>query len=168
MKKRYVLGISALYHNSAAALLCDGEIVAAAEEERFTRKKADASFPVNAIGFCLDSAGIDPEDLDRIAFYENPAEKFGRILTSAGMTAPKSITQFLAAVPDWVGSMVMYHIFPDSFADGRPRWPESTQWLPSPPTGRLEPSMWPMLRSRIRRSVPWKIGSSTSMLGMEI
>lgn len=102
MKKKYVLGISALYHNSAAALICDGEIIAAAEEERFTRIKADASFPINAIEFCLDKAGIFPEDLDRIAYYENPAEKFGRIMTSAGLTVPKSVVQFLAAVPDWI------------------------------------------------------------------
>ena len=102
MENNYVLGISALYHNSAAALICNGRILAAAEEERFTRIKADASFPVNAIEFCLDKAGIYPDDLYSIAYYENPAEKFGRIMTSTGLTAPKSIVQYLAAVPDWI------------------------------------------------------------------
>lgn len=106
MDKKYILGISALYHNSAAALICDGEIVAAAEEERFTRKKADPSFPINAICFCLDKAGIYPEELYRIAFYENPVEKFGRIITSELLTTPKSAEQFLFAVPEWVTDKV--------------------------------------------------------------
>ena len=102
MKSKYVLGISALYHNSAAALVCDGRIVAAAEEERFTRIKGDSDFPINAVTFCLDSAGITAKDLDHVVYYEDPAEKFGRIMTSAFICTPKSIRQFLAAIPEWI------------------------------------------------------------------
>ncbi len=98
----YVLGISAMYHNAAAALTCGGEIVAAAEEERFTRIKGDASFPINAIKFCLDSAGILPEALSAVAFYENVSSKFERILTGIVLNAPKSLPQFVTAMPDWI------------------------------------------------------------------
>lgn len=102
MKNVYVLGISALYHNSAAALICNGRIVAAAEEERFTRIKGDSDFPINAISFCLDSADIQAKDLDHIVYYEDTAEKFGRIITSSFLCTPKSVRQFLAAMPEWI------------------------------------------------------------------
>ena len=100
--EQYVLGVSALYHNAAAALICGGEIVAAAEEERFTRKKGDASFPINAIRFCLDAAGLMPEDLSAVAFYENVSAKFERIQTGIFLNVPKSLPQFLTAMPDWI------------------------------------------------------------------
>ena len=100
--EQYILGISALYHNAAAALTCGGEILFAAEEERFTRKKGDASFPINAIRFCLDSAGLMPEDLSAVAFYENVSAKFERIQTGVFLNVPKSLPQFLTAMPDWV------------------------------------------------------------------
>ncbi len=100
--EQYILGISALYHNAAAALICDGEILFAAEEERFTRKKGDASFPINAIKFCLDSAGLMPEELSAVAFYENVTTKFERIQTGIFLNVPKSLPQFLTAMPDWV------------------------------------------------------------------
>ena len=100
--EQYVLGISALYHNAAAALTCGGEILFAAEEERFTRKKGDASFPINAIKFCLDSAGLMPEELSAVAFYENVTAKFDRIQTGIFLNIPKSLPQFLTAMPDWV------------------------------------------------------------------
>ena len=100
--EQYVLGISALYHNAAAALTCGGEILFAAEEERFTRKKGDASFPINAIKFCLDSAGLMPEDLSAVAFYANVSTKFERIQTGIFLNVPKSLPQFLTAMPDWV------------------------------------------------------------------
>ena len=100
--EQYILGISALYHNAAAALTCGGEILFAAEEERFTRKKGDASFPINAIRFCLDSAGLMPEDLSAVAFYENVSTKFERIQTGIFLNVPKSLPQFLTAMPDWV------------------------------------------------------------------
>lgn len=100
--ERYILGVSALYHNSAAALTRDGEIVAAAEEERFTRKKGDASLPINAIKFCLDTAGVLPDDLAGVAFYENVSAKFERIQTGIVLNVPKSLPQFLTAMPDWI------------------------------------------------------------------
>ena len=75
-----ILGLSAFYHDSAAALVVDGEIVAAAQEERFTRKKHDSGFPANATRYCLDSAGITPDELDHIAFYDKPFLKFERLL----------------------------------------------------------------------------------------
>lgn len=102
MGKEYILGISAFYHNSAAALVCDGKVIAAAEEERFTRVKGDASFPINAVTFCLDFAGIGSKDLARVVFYENPADKFGRLLVSAAVNVPQSLIQFVAAMPEWV------------------------------------------------------------------
>ena len=76
----HILGISAFYHDSAAALIRDGEIVAAAQEERFTRKKHDQAFPLNAITYCLREAGIEAEDVDYIGFYEKPMVKFERLL----------------------------------------------------------------------------------------
>ena len=100
--KNYVLGISCLYHNSAAALIRNGEIACAAEEERFTRIKGDASFPINAIKFCLDSEGIFPRDLAAVAYYENPGIKFDRIVIGAFLNMPKSVSQFVRAVPDWI------------------------------------------------------------------
>ena len=75
-----ILGISAYYHDSAAALLQDGEIVAAAQEERFTRKKHDPGFPLNAARFCLDDAGLSVGDLDAVVFYDKPLLKFERLL----------------------------------------------------------------------------------------
>ena len=101
---KYVLGISCYYHNSAAVLIKDGRIACAAEEERFTRKKGDASFPINAVKCCLDSEGIYPEDLLAVAYYENPGLKFGRIIIGAFLNMPKSIIQFVSAVPDWITS----------------------------------------------------------------
>ena len=75
-----ILGISAFYHDSAAALVIDGDIVAAAQEERFTRQKHDSSFPVSAINYCLAEAGISPEELDYVGFYDKPLKKFERLL----------------------------------------------------------------------------------------
>ena len=80
MKPVYILGISAYYHDSAAALLRDGEIIAAAQEERFTRSKGDASFPKNAAEYCLREAGISIAEVDYVGFYDKPLLKFERIL----------------------------------------------------------------------------------------
>src|SRR2546426_12440013 len=80
MTPKYVLGISAFYHDSAACLLTNGEIVAAAQEERFTRKKGDASFPAHAVAYCLRTAGIETRDLAYVGFYDKPLLKFERIL----------------------------------------------------------------------------------------
>ncbi|OGI06169.1 MAG: hypothetical protein A3I68_02685 [Candidatus Melainabacteria bacterium RIFCSPLOWO2_02_FULL_35_15] len=97
-----ILGISAFYHDSAACLVQDGRIVSAAQEERFTRKKHDASFPVNAINYCLQNSRLTSGDLDFVAFYEKPFLKFERILDSYLAYAPFGIKSFLRAVPLWI------------------------------------------------------------------
>ena len=102
MKKIYILGISAFYHDSAAAVICNGEIIAAAQEERFTRKKADASFPINAINFCLSYANIEINEIDEVVFYDKPILKFDRILASYLHTAPLGIRSFFKAIPLWL------------------------------------------------------------------
>jgi carbamoyltransferase len=98
----YILGISCFYHDSAAALLHDGELVAAAQEERFTRKKNDYGFPQLAIDFCLRQAGIAFEDLDYVVFYEKPLPKFERILMSLLSTYPRSWKVFREAMVAWL------------------------------------------------------------------
>lgn len=97
-----ILGISAFYHDSAAALIVDGKIIAAAQEERFTRKKQDASFPVNAIRFCLEFANLKLEDVDSIAFYDKPLLKFERLLETYYAFAPSGFISFHKAVPVWL------------------------------------------------------------------
>ena len=96
-----MLGISAFYHDSAAALLCDGEIVAAAQEERFTRIKGDAAFPTNAVTYCLAAAGIDASALSYVGFYEKPLLKFERILETYVSVAPRGFASFRKAGPLW-------------------------------------------------------------------
>ena len=102
MEKTYILGISAFYHDSAAALLCNGVVIAAAQEERFTRKKADSSFPINAINFCLKYAEIEVSDISHVVFYDKPILKFDRILASYLHTAPFGIRSFIKAIPLWL------------------------------------------------------------------
>jgi len=96
-----ILGISAFYHDSAACLLHDGKIIAAAQEERFTRVKHDFSFPINAIKYCLEKGGIEAKNLDYIGFYDKPFIKFERILSTYVATFPRSFPSFLKAVPVW-------------------------------------------------------------------
>jgi len=98
----YILGISAFYHDSAACLVKEGEIVAAAQEERFTRIKHDHSFPSNSIKFCLDEAGIDSTEIDYVTFYEKSFLKFERILETYLAFAPIGIKSFLKAMPLWI------------------------------------------------------------------
>ncbi|MEW5911523.1 MAG: carbamoyltransferase [Thermodesulfobacteriota bacterium] len=98
----YVLGISAYYHDSAAALLKDGEVVAAAQEERFTRKKHDQCFPSQAVAYCLKEANINSSDLNLLAFYEKPFLKFERLLETYLAYVPVGLKNFLAAMPQWV------------------------------------------------------------------
>ncbi len=98
----YILGISAFYHDSAACLVRDGEIVAAAQEERFTRKKGDSSFPSHAIASCLRAGGILPEDLAAVAFYDKPLLKFERILETYLGVVPRGVRSFLMAGPLWL------------------------------------------------------------------
>ncbi len=97
-----ILGLSAFYHDSAAALLIDGEIVAAAQEERFTRKKHDAGFPQHAIEYCLREAGLTAADLDHVAFYEKPFLRFERLLETYLAVAPAGFPSFLKAIPTWI------------------------------------------------------------------
>ena len=103
-----ILGISAFYHDSAAALLVDGRIVAAAQEERFTRKKFDASFPGQAIRFCLDQAGCTLGDVDHIVFHDKPLRKFERLLQTYAAYAPQGFRSFRQAVPTWITGK-LYH-----------------------------------------------------------
>ncbi len=102
MKPRYILGLSAFYHDSAAALLRDGEVVAAAQEERFTRVKGDARFPENAVRFCLGHEGIGVDSLDYVGFYDKPLLKFERILETYLSIAPEGFRSFLKAGPLWI------------------------------------------------------------------
>ena len=97
-----ILGISAYYHDSAAALLDDGEIVAAAQEERFSRKKHDSRFPEQAIRYCLSEAGISLADVAYVVFYDKPLVKFERLLETYLSYAPKGLRSFLAAMPIWL------------------------------------------------------------------
>ena len=98
----YILGISCYYHDAAACMLKDGKIAAAAAEERFTRKKHDNDFPINAIKFCLKEAGVSAKQLDFVGFYEKPLLKFDRIIETAVKTYPKSFWMFCKAIPEWL------------------------------------------------------------------
>jgi len=101
-KNIYILGISAFYHDSAACLVRDGEIIAAAQEERFTRKKHDASFPSQAVQYCLKEASISIQDVSYVAFYEKPFLKFERLLMTYLAYAPQGLSSFLKAMPVWL------------------------------------------------------------------
>ncbi|MBD3310554.1 hypothetical protein GF351_05015 [Candidatus Woesearchaeota archaeon] len=98
----YVLGISCYYHDSSAALIKDGRIIAAAQEERFTRKKHDTSFPINAVRFCLKSQNIDINDVGHVGFYEKPFIKFERVLSQHLQMFPRSYKTFLSSMPSWI------------------------------------------------------------------
>ena len=97
----FILGISCFYHDSAAAILKDGVLIAAAEEERFSRRKHDNGFPEHAVRFCLEQAGIGPEDLDYVVFYEKTLPKFERIMTTFVSEFPRSLTAFREAMITW-------------------------------------------------------------------
>ena len=97
-----ILGISAYYHDSAAALLVDGQIVAAAQEERFSRQKHDARFPNQAIHYCMSQASLGYEELDHVAFYEKPFRKFERLLETYLAVAPSGWSSFARAMPVWL------------------------------------------------------------------
>lgn len=97
-----ILGISCFYHDSASCLVRDGEIIAAAQEERFSRKKHDSDFPLNAVKYCFKAGGITVEDLDYVVFYDKPFIKFERILETYLMYAPRGIRQFIQAMPLWL------------------------------------------------------------------
>src|SRR3990167_4206170 len=100
-KKLYILGISCYYHDSAACIIKDGKLIAAAEEERFTRKKHDNSFPINSIHYCIKEAGITVKELNYVAFYEKPLLKFERLLSQHLESFPNSYKTFVFQMPSW-------------------------------------------------------------------
>ena len=102
-----ILGISAFYHDSAAALVVDGDVVAAAQEERFTRKKHDPGFPRHAVAYCLEAGGLAPDQLDFVAFYDKPLLKFERLLETQLAFAPAGIRSFMMATPVWLREKLM-------------------------------------------------------------
>ena len=102
----YILGISCYYHDSSAALLKDGKVIAAVEEERFSRTKFDDSFPKQAIDWCLKESGISPKNLDSVAFYDKPILKFERLLDNYIAVAPKGLYSFLSVIPKWIHKRV--------------------------------------------------------------
>jgi carbamoyltransferase len=112
-----ILGISAYYHDSAAAIVIDGEIVAAAHEERFTRKKHDSRFPLNACRYVLEEAGIHYKDLTVVSFYDKPYLKFERLLETYHAFAPKGLNSFLSAIPVWIKEkLFMKHMLKEELA----------------------------------------------------
>ena len=100
--KTNILGVSAYYYDSAACLIRDGDIIAAAQEERFTRKKFDARFPTHAMRYCLQEGGISLSDLKYFVFYDKPLIKFERLLETYVAFSPKGVKSFLAAMPVWL------------------------------------------------------------------
>src|SRR6266508_2889439 len=98
-----ILGISCFYHDSAACLMQDGRVVAAAQEERFTRKKHDDDYPAHSVRYCLREAGLTPKDIDAVGFYDKPLLKFERMLT----TFVRSFPQFRRAIPLWIGKKTL-------------------------------------------------------------
>ena len=96
-----ILGISAFYHDSAACLVQDGRIVAAAQQERFSRKKHDERFPTDAVSYCLRQGGVEAGDIDMVVFYDKPLTKFFRIIRTYFQIAPSGLKSFLRAIPAW-------------------------------------------------------------------
>ena len=135
-----ILGVSAFYHDSAACLVQDGRIVSAAQEERFTRKKHDLSFPKNAINYCLHDSGLKVDNLDYVAFYDKPFLKFERILMTYLTYAPVRIRSFIMAMPLWIKQKIWMKEFikKELDFDGKIIFPEHHQshaasaFFPSP------------------------------------
>ena len=97
-----ILGISCFYHDSSCSLIIDDEIIAAAQEERFTRKKNTPIFPTNSIKFCLEQSGLKLQELDAIVFYDKPLVKFDRLISTFYQVAPSGIIPFLKYIPIWI------------------------------------------------------------------
>ncbi len=121
-----ILGISAYYHDSAAAIIVDGKIIAAAQEERFTRKKHDSGYPEHAIQYCLKEAGVTGKDLDIVVFYEKPFLKFERLLETYLAFAPQGIASFIKAMPVWIKEKlwIKSHIQDELKFEGKILFPE--------------------------------------------
>ena len=122
---RNILGISAFYHDAAAALLRDGRIAAAAQEERFTRKKHDAAFPEKAVQYCLDIAGIKMADVDYVAFYDKPFLKFERLLETYLAYAPRGFNSFRMAMPLWLKEKLFQKTL---LRDEMKKWQSDFDW----------------------------------------
>src|SRR5258708_12413036 len=137
-----VLGISAFYHDSAAALIEDGHLVGAAQEERFTRKKHDSAFPQNAVQYCLDAAGIKLADVDYVAFYDKPFLKFERLLETYLAYAPRGFQSFRMAMPLWLKEKLFQKTL---LRDEMKHWQPSFDWhkrllfVDPPPHPRASP-----------------------------
>ena len=122
----YILGISAFYHDSAAALIDDGRIVAAAQEERFTRKKFDSRYPTHAVAFCLAEAGIRLGDVDYVAFYDKPLLKFDRLLETYITFAPHGFRSFRTAMPVWLKDKLFQKVkLTDKLRAAAPEYPSA-------------------------------------------
>jgi carbamoyltransferase len=116
-----ILGISAFYHDSAAAIIVEGKIIAAAQEERFTRKKQDESFPVNAVKYCLEEASVKIDQLDAVVFYDKPMLKFERLIETYYGFSPKGIASFVVAIPVWLkGKVFLKKIIFDKLKEVQP------------------------------------------------
>jgi len=123
-----ILGLSAYYHDAAACLIVDGKIIAAAQEERFTRKKHDSSFPINSIQYCIYEAGIKAEALDYIVFYDKPFLKFDRLLETYMAFAPKGIVNFITSLPIWLKEKLLQKkIIADAF---KKNFGKEINWVP--------------------------------------
>ena len=122
----YILGISAYYHDAAACLLVDGQVIAAAQEERFTRKKHDSAFPNQAISYCLKEAGIAPHQVDYIVFYDKPFLKFERLLETYLAFAPKGLRSFITSMPVWLkDKLFQKSVITDALND---LWGKDIKW----------------------------------------
>jgi carbamoyltransferase len=125
-----ILGISAFYHDSAAALVRDGEIVAAAQEERFTRKKHDARFPTHAVEYCLAAEGVGLRDVDHVVFYDKPFLKFERLLETYLAFAPAGLASFRMALPLWLREKLFQkNLLRDDLRRFDPRFDAETRLL---------------------------------------
>ena len=123
----YILGISAYYHDSAASLIKDGEIISAVQEERFTRKKHDQTFPKNAINYCLEESGINPEELSYIVFYEKPFLKFERLIETYLAFAPQGFKSFSSSLPVWIKEKLFQkEVISNNLKE---LWGEETKWI---------------------------------------
>ncbi len=174
-----VLGVSAFYHDSAAALIEDGHLVSAAQEERFTRKKHDAGFPQNAVQFCLDRAGIKLQDVDYVAFYDKPFLKFERLLETYLAYAPRGFTSFRMAMPLWLKEKLFQKTL---LRDEMKKWQPDFDWqkrllfgehhqshaasafFPRP-MKRPPCSAWTAWANGRRRRWPWAAATSSRCCG---
>ena len=146
-----ILGISAYYHDSAACLVQDGRLTAAAQEERFTRRKHDSGFPVNAVKYCLAEGNVPKDGIDAVVFYDKPLTKFGRIAKTYFSVAPRGLKPFLMAMPLWLQEKLW--IPPTSKRRcARPAVAGRTSFISASTTNRTRPALFFPARSKVRPS----------------